>query len=79
MDNLIHGNNLALITFRHTRRDTPMRAFAAQNIVDARLLSSESNCYVFPLYLLPTQQTDTEHVQMPLTMMPSRVLCKSFR
>jgi predicted helicase len=33
-----------------------MRAFATRHIVDARLLSSESNCHVFPLYHYVSQQ-----------------------
>lgn len=46
----LFGPNLALVTFRHTRRLTPMRVLVSRRVVDARLLSSESNCYAFPLY-----------------------------
>jgi predicted helicase len=59
-------HNLALVTFRHTRRPTPMRVFAARHVVDARLLSSESNCYAFPLYRY-TDQPDANG-QMVLDM-----------
>lgn len=51
MRHILRRNNLALVTFRHTRRSTEMRTFVSRYIVDARLLSSESNCFVFPLYL----------------------------
>jgi|GEM_PF-374539 len=50
LGNMLNGRNLALVTFRHTRQETPDRVFATRHLVDARLLSSESNCYAFPLY-----------------------------
>jgi predicted helicase len=50
LGHLLKPDNIALVTFRHTRRPTQMRALAARHVVDARLLSSESNCYAFPLY-----------------------------
>lgn len=59
---LLETDNLAVIAFRHTRRPTPMRTFVSRYVVDARLLSSESNCFVFPLYkhtpaVVPSGQT----------------------
>jgi predicted helicase len=59
--------NLALITFRHTRRLTPMRTFAARHVVDARLLSSESNCYAFPLYRYTNQPAAGGQIALDLS------------
>jgi len=66
LGHLLKPDNLALVTFRHTRRPTPMRVFAARHVVDARLLSSESNCYALPLYRY-TDQPDANG-QMALDM-----------
>jgi predicted helicase len=64
MRHLLSGENIALITFRHTRKVTPMRVCVSSTVVDARLLSSESNCYVFPLYNLFEEATSTGQIEM---------------
>src|SRR2546422_11230821 len=51
MQYMCEERSLALITFRHTRNRTPMRAFVSRTLIDAHLLSSEANCYVLPLLL----------------------------
>jgi predicted helicase len=52
MQHLIRGDNMAFAAFRHTRRPTKGRIFVGREVIDARLLSSESNCLVFPFYRL---------------------------
>lgn len=58
--------NLALVAFRHTRRPTHARVFISRHVVDARLLSSESNCYAMPLYL-PHGPDDADQTKMDVT------------
>ena len=59
--------NMALVTFRHTRRPTPMRVFAARHVVDARLLSSESNCYALPLYRYTDQPDANGQISLDMS------------
>ena len=63
---LLATDNVALVAFRHTRRPTSMRAFVSRYVVDARLLSSESNCFVFPLYRYTVQATSSGQSTMDL-------------
>lgn len=66
MRHLLSSDNLALVSFRHTRKVTPMRVCLASTVVDARLLSSESNCYVFPLYRMSGESTSSGQIGMTL-------------
>lgn len=58
----IEPGSLGLTSFRHTRRQTPMRVFASRHVMDARLLSGEANCYTYPLFKASLAETTTGQI-----------------
>jgi predicted helicase len=50
LGHLLKGDNIALLTFRHTTRPIAQRAFVTRFVAKEKALSGQNNCHVFPLY-----------------------------